>query len=56
MKKIVIQEKSSEGLIISIEQEVGMDCYELSLGISSIQVSKEELLIIKLMITEILEN
>lgn len=56
MKKIIIQEQSSEGMRITIEREVGIDCYELSLGTSSIQVSKEELLIIKSMIIEILEN
>ena len=56
MRKIILQEESTEGLKITIVKETGNNCYELSLDTSSLEVSKEELLLLKSMITEILES
>lgn len=58
MKKIIIQEESNDGMNISIEKEVGMDCFELSFSshISLIAMSRAELLMLQSMIAEILEN
>lgn len=58
MKKIIVQEESNDGMNISIEKEVGVDCFELSFGshTSPIEMSKAELLMLQSMIAEILEN
>ena len=58
MKKTTVKETSSEGLPITIEHELGIDCYELTIGsnTSKIEVSKEELQILQSLLAEILEN
>ena len=57
MKKIVIQEESINGLEISIEKEIGKDCFKFSMGNQpSIEISRGEMLMLQSMIAEILEN
>ena len=56
MKKIIVQEETFDKLNIRIEKEVGVDCYELTLGSHLTEMSKDDILVLKALIIEITES